>query len=347
MRALSIFTAAILLIAVSLTPSAAQDDPGVVNVYSARHYGALEAPFVAFTEMTGIEVRVSQGSPRALLERLRAEGEQTPADVFLAIDAGVLSLAAEEGLLQPVESELLTENIDESQRDPDNLWFGLSQRVRTIMYNPEFVDPAELSTYAALADEQWQGRLCMRPATHIYTVSLVSSLIYHLGYDETRDIVSGWVANAPRYINSDTRMIETVAAGGCDVALANHYYLGRLRNEDPEYPVEIFWANQPDSGSGTFYNINGAGVTTAARNVENAVAFIEFLASDEGQSGAPEGFPGSNYEYPTNFAIAPNDVIATFGEFQLDLDYPLWEYGSLQATAVQLLEEAGYGFSEN
>lgn len=329
----------------TVEPAEAQSG-GVVNVYSARHYGALEEPFVAFTEATGIEVRVSQGAPRALLERLRAEGDRTPADVFLAIDAGVLSLAAEEGLLQAVDSEVLQENIAESQRDPENRWFALSQRVRTIIYNPNVVDESELSTYAALADDQWNGRLCLRPATHIYTVSLVSSLIFHNGYDAALEIVEGWVANEPTYINSDTRMIETVVAdGGCDVAIANHYYLGRLRAEDPDYPAEIFWANQEESG--TFYNVNGAGVTSSARNYDNAVAFIEFLSSLEGQSGESSGFPGSNFEFPTNPAAEPNEVIATFGEFELDLDYSLWEYGQYQEDAVRLLEEAGYGFSES
>lgn len=321
---------------------------GVLNVYSSRHYGALEAPFVAFQERTGIEVRVSQGDPRALLERLRAEGDRTPADVFLAHDAGVLSLAADAGLLQAVDSEILLENIDENFRDPDNRWFGFSQRVRTIIYNPQAVSPDELSTYEDLADPRWEGRLCMRPATHIYTVSLVSSLIYHHGYDEALAIVEGWVANNPRYINSDTRMIETVVAdGGCDVAIANHYYLARLRAQDPEYPAEIFWANQGEDEFGTFYNINGAGITTNARNYDNALLFLEFLSSLEGQAGDGIGFPGSNYEFPTNPNAEPNPIIADFGEFERDTDYALWDYGLYQEDAVRLLEEAGYGFEEN
>ncbi|PJF43235.1 MAG: Fe(3+) ABC transporter substrate-binding protein [Phototrophicales bacterium] len=320
----------------------------VLNIYSSRHYGALEAPFVAFQEATGIEVRVSDGEPRALLERLRAEGDRTPADIFLAIDAGVLSLAAEEGLLQPVESEILLNNIDESQRDPENRWFGLSQRVRTIAYNPEVVDPSELSTYEALADPQWKDRLCLRPASHIYTVSLVSSLIYHHGYDEALEIVKGWVANNPTYINSDTRIIETIVAGGCDVGIVNHYYLARLKSQDPEYPAALFWANQ--DASGTFYNVNGAGITANARNYDEAVEFLEFMSSLEGQAGTPEGLPGVNFEFPTNPEAELNEILAQFieefGEFELDLEYPLWEYGNYQEDAVRLLEEAGYGFDE-
>jgi len=331
----------------SQSATVSAQDGGVVNLYSARHYGAIEEPFQAFTDATGIEVRVSQGSPRELLERLRAEGDRTPADILLVIDAGVLSLAAEEGLLQAVESDVLLENIDETQRAPDNRWFGLSQRVRTIMINPDNVSDEEraaLTTYADLADPMWAGRLCMRPASHIYQVSLFSSLIFHLGEDEARSIVEGIVANDPIYIDSDTRQLEAVAAGECDVAVTNHYYLGRLLNENPDFNVEPIWANQDTTG--TFYNINGAGVTAGAQNVEEAIAFIEWLSSLEGQSGEPTGFPGSNFEYPTNFNAEPNEIIAQW-EFDLDLSYSLWEYGALQTPAVELLEAAGFGFSEN
>ncbi|GAB4314887.1 MAG: Fe(3+) ABC transporter substrate-binding protein [Phototrophicales bacterium] len=341
-----------LLVVVSAVQAApAQQDNGVLYIYSSRHYGAMEAPFVAFEQATGIEIRLHDGTPQALLERLRAEGDRSPADLFLAIDAGVLDKAAEEGLLQPVESEILTENIAPEFRDPDNYWFGLSIRARTAVYNTEAVTEDELenhlNTYADLADPIWEGRLCMRPASHIYTVSLVSGLIYNLGEEEATEVVAGWVANNPTYINSDTRMIQAVAAGECDVALVNHYYMGRLvSSEDPAVEnVVIRWLNQDTTG--VFFNINGAGVTANARNYENAVRFIEFMSSLEGQSGAPEGFPGSNFEYPTNPQAEWNETIASFGEFILDTNYPLNEYGNYQDAAVTLLEETGYGFDES
>lgn len=329
---------------------------GVVNVYSSRHYGDLEAPFVAFTEATGIEVRVSAGSPRDLLNRLRADiqrGDRSVADVFLAIDAGVLSLAAEEGLLQPLDSAALTTNVAESFRDPDDHWYGLSIRTRTLVYNPSNVTEAEISglnTYSDLADPAWQGRLCMRPASHIYTVSLFSSLIHHLGLEEATAVTEGIAGNVTRYINSDTGQIRAVAAGECDVAIVNHYYMGRLANGDAAdvetfEAVELKWMNQ--DASGVFFNINGAGVVRNAQNAANAVALLEFLAATENQCGAPACFPGSNYEFPTNPAAPVNETIAGFGEFSYDLDYALWEYGSLQEQSVSMLEEAGYGFSEN
>lgn len=319
-----------------------------LNIYSSRHYGAVEAPLVAFQEATGIEIRLSQGSAQDLLERLRAEGDRTPADLLVAIDAGVLSLAAEEGLLQAVDSEILNANIDPSQRDPEGRWYGLSQRVRTIVYNPANVseeEAASLLTYASLADPMWQGRLCLRPATHIYSISLASSLVYHLGEESAKAVFEGWAANTTTYIDSDTNLIKAVAAGECDVTLVNHYYLARLTSDgDPvAEQVALTWVDQ--DGLGNFYNVNGAGVTAAAQNVDEAIEFIEFFSSLEGQSGGPEGFPGSNYEFPTNFAAEVNEFAAGFGELKLDLDYPLWEYGAYQATAITLLEEAGYGFS--
>lgn len=352
--------ALLMALALSLTlgPVVAQESRGVLNIYSARHYGAMEQPMITFQEETGIEVRVSQGTDRDLLGRLQADidrGGRSPADLFMSIDAGVLSLAAANDLLEPVESEVLTANIPESQRDPEGRWFGLSQRVRTVVYNVENVSEDELAAlndYADLADPTWEGRLCLRPASHIYTVSWASSLIHHLGAEGAREVIDGIVANSPVYINSDTSQIQAVAAGQCDVALVNHYYLGRLTdssNPADQAVVEavaIKWMNQDTTG--VFYNITGAGVVRNAANLDNAIAFLEYFSTIEGQSGDPMlGLPGNNYEFPTNPEAEVNPIIAAFGAFTLDLDYPLWEYGALQADAVTLLEEAGFGFNES
>lgn len=331
-------------------------ESNVVNVYSSRHYGDLEAPFAAFTEATGIEVRVSAGTPRDLLNRLRADisrGERSVADVFLAIDAGVLSLAAEEGLLQAHNSESIASGVATEFQDPNGLWAGLSIRTRTLVYNPANVTEDEIAavnSYSDLASDTWNGRLCMRPASHIYTVSLFSSLINHLGAEEATAATVGIANNVTRYINSDTGQIKAVAAGECDLAIVNHYYMGRLANGDDDAKavfdsVQLKWMNQDTTG--VFFNVNGAGVVSNAANYDSAVAFIEFLAAAENQCGASECFPGSNFEFPTNPAAAPNDTIAGFGEFEFDLTYPLWAYGSLQEQSVAMLEEAGYGFSEN
>lgn len=346
MRKVSLFILSLtLMLAVTAVQAAPLKQTQVVNVYSARTYGAMEQAFVNFTEETGIEVRVSQGSVQSLIERLRAEGDQTPADVFFSIDAGTLDLAAEEGLLQPIESEILTTAVPEDLRDPDNHWFGISQRIRSIMYNSETVDVSELSTYEDLADEKWNGRLCLRPATHIYTISLTASLVAAYGEEEAQEIVQGWVNNNPQYIDSDTEILNTIAAGGCDVGLTNHYYLARLKSEDPEFPVEIFWANQGEDQRGVFRNVSGAGVTTSAVNFDNAVTLIEWLTTT-GQASDATGIPGGNYEFPVAVDAEINEVIATFGDFtELVIDpMPLSEYGDYQSAAVTVLENAGYGF---
>jgi iron(III) transport system substrate-binding protein len=316
-------------------PAAAQ----VVNVYSARTYGAMEPVFSRFTRETGIEVRLSSGSVQSLLERLKAEGPQTPADLFLSIDAGGLWLAAQEGLLQPVESQVLTQNIPPNLRDPENRWFGLTQRVRTIVYNPAKVAPNAVPTsYEALADPTWKGRLCLRPATHIYTLSLVSSIIAAHGPQKAEEIVTGWVANQPQFIDSDTRILETLAAGSCDAAITNHYYLGRELQKDPSFPIKLAWANQADRG--VHVNISGVGVTAGARNKDNAVKLIEWLA-DAGQTADESGLPGGNFEFPVRPGAPVHPTIQGFGPYKPD-PLPIDTYGRLQPDAIKLLERAGY-----
>jgi iron(III) transport system substrate-binding protein len=315
-------------------PAASQ----VVNVYSARHYGPLEKVFAEFTKETGIEVRISQGSVQSLLERLKAEGATSPADMFYSIDAGSLWLAGEEGLLQPIDSQVLKDAVPENLRDAQGRWFGISQRARTIVYNPDTVKPEELSTYAALADPKWKGRLCLRPATHIYTLALVGGMISTKGPDETRKIVEGWVANEPQYIDSDTRIVETVAAGGCDVGIVNSYYVGNLLKTTPDLKANLFWANQDDNG--VFVNLTGAGVTTSARNKDQAVKLIEWLAT-RGQAADDTGIPGSNSEFPVDPKAELPAILKTFGEFKTN-PVDKADYGKFQADAIKMLQEAGY-----
>jgi iron(III) transport system substrate-binding protein len=345
-RKLSIFVVLAISLSVMFVPVQAQASGGVLNIYSSRHYGAIEAAFDQFTADTGIQIRVSQGSPLDLLERLRAEGEYTPADMFLSIDAGTMMLAKEEGLLQAIDTSIVDGQLDASQYDADGYWFALSQRVRAYMYNPETVDPAVLVDYASAGLPQFNGRLCLRPGAHIYTISLVSSLIYHLGEEQAEAVVASWVANNPTYINSDTRIIETIEAGGCDLGITNHYYLARKLAETPAYPVQIAFPNQGEEGVGVFYNVNIVGITAGAVNVENAQRFIEYFSTVEGQSGAPEGFPGSNTEYPSNFAAPLGDIIAGFGEVKIDYSYPLADYGAYQQAAIDLINRTGYGLEE-
>jgi iron(III) transport system substrate-binding protein len=322
-----------MILGMILFPRAQAHD--VVNVYSARHYGHMEPVFAKFMEETGIEVRFTFGKDAELRERLKAEGRFTPADVYIAVDAGNLWLAAQEGLLQPIQSEVLEQNVPAHLRDPEGRWFGLTMRIRSIVYHPDRVSPDELSTYEALADPRWHGRLVLRPATKVYTQSLVASLIAAHGETRAEEIVRGWVANEPTMIDSDTRILETLAAGKGDVAIVNHYYLARLIAQDPDFPIRIFWANQGDRG--VHVNIVGAGITKHARNREAAIKLLEWLSEPQGQRLFADG----NFEYPVHREVEPHPLVAGWGTFKID-PINVAEYGRLQDDAIRLMERAGY-----
>lgn len=327
-------TAAIAGIAALLVGgcTAARGDDQVVRVYSARHYD-LEPAFEAFAQETGVSVEFLYGGDAELRERIAAEGEDTLADVYMTVDAGNLHLAAEQGVFQPIESPILDEAVPENLRHPADLWFGLSQRARTIVYDPQSVDPARLSTYEALADPRWQGRLCLRRSVDTYTQSLAASLIAAHGENGARQILEGWVANA-RIYNNDVEILENIASGDCEVGITNHYYLARLLAEDRDFPVELAWANQ--DGRGVHVNLSGAGVTRHADDPQLARRLLEWLATD----GQPE-FVGDNYEYPVNPSAEADPLLDRFGPFERD---PIHadELGSYNDEAVRLLTEVGY-----
>jgi iron(III) transport system substrate-binding protein len=306
-----------------------------VMVYTARaHYGQ-EPAMEAFTRKTGIVVKSFGGESGALFERLKAEGDRTPADVLITVDAGNLWNAARAGLLGKVDSPEIQANVPAHLRDPENRWVGLTVRARSIMYNTQKVKPEELSTYEALGDPKWKGRLCLRPSTHIYNQSLIATLIKRHGEAKAESIVRGWVANNPILINGDTKVLEAVAAGQCDVALANTYYLGRILAKNATFPVAVFWANQQTGG--THVNISGAGVTTHAKNRAAAIKLLEFLTSPEAQ----QMFADANFEYPANPQAGVNKVIARWGKFKQD-DTNVAAAGEFQAAATRLADRAGY-----
>jgi iron(III) transport system substrate-binding protein len=307
---------------------------GVVTVYTGRHYG-IEPVFDEFTAATGIEVRFTTGGDPELRERLIAEGDNTPADVYMTADAGNIQLAADAGVLASLDSEVLADAIPAELRDEEGRWFGLSERVRTIVSSSERVtDPP--TTYADVGDPQWKGRLCLRPSTHPYTQSLVASIIHAEGEARAEEIVSSWVSNDPIYINSDTDILKAIEAGDCDVAIVNHYYVARILNEDPDFPVAITWAEQGDGQRGAHVNVSSVGVVAAAPNPDGARTLVEWLATDGLAS-----FSAANFEYPVNPEVEPAELLTSFGSFRADLD-AVRVLGELQPAAVQLLDRVGY-----
>jgi iron(III) transport system substrate-binding protein len=312
------------------------DRPADLQVYSARLYDVEDA-FKEFEEQTGKSVEFIFDDDAPLLERIRAEGDDSPADVYMTVDAGNLWNAADQGVLTSVEAPALEGAVPEDYRDPEGRWFGLAVRARTVLYNPDAVDPSEFDaedTYAGLTDPKWRGRICMRDSAEAYTQSLVASLIDLHGRDRTLEIVEGWLANDVDIMSNDILQIQAVDAGTCDVAIVNHYYVARELEENPNLNVELYWASQ--DGEGTHVNVSGAGVVATSDNKTDARELIEWLATD-GQ----HDFIGGNHEYPVNPDVQPDDLVASFGEFTpMELDAQA--YGELNAEAVDLLAEAGY-----
>lgn len=307
-----------------------------VVVYTSRQPQLIEPLFERFTEQTGIQVDFITDAASPLIERIAAEGERTVADLLITVDAGNLWHAAERGILRPVESAKLAAAIPASLRDAENRWFGLSKRARALVYHPERVDTGNLSTYAALADDAWADRLCLRTSKKVYNQSLVAMMIEHHGEQKVEEIVSGWVENlaAPPF-SSDTRLIEAIAAGQCDVGIVNSYYLGRMQADDPDFPVQIFWPNQ--STTGTHVNISGAGVIRHAPRPQQAIRLLEWLAGEDAQAE----FAAQNLEFPVVEGVEAAPVAAAWGEFRAD-DTNLAVAGRRQAEAVKLMDRVGY-----
>ena len=330
--------AAIML---GLLSSAAMAE-GEVNVYSSRHYDTDLALYENFTEQTGITVNLIEGSGDELIERLIAEGENSPADILITVDAGRLWRADDAGLFQPVDSDVLNERVPEYLRHPDGHWFGLSKRARVIMYNVADGAPEGLETYEDLADPAYADMICIRTSSNIYNVSLMASILDAHGEEVAEAWAAGVMANLARPPEgNDTAQIRAVAAGECPLGVANTYYVGRLLTSDDPADVEVgqqigmIFPNQDDRG--THVNISGAGVLASAPNADNAVAFLEYLTSESAQVFFAEG----NNEYPVVPGVPVPESIAQFGEFVED-DVNASLFGENAALAVQVYDRVGF-----
>lgn len=323
--------------------TSAGDSENVVNLYSARHYDVDEALYEEFTAETGIQVNVLEGKPDELIERIKNEGAQSPADVFVAVDAGRLWRAQEAGIFQPVtDSDILNSQIPESLREPDGNWFGLTTRARVLVYNTDSVEPEALSTYEDLADPKWEGRVCVRSSQNVYNQSLVGSMVETDGVEETEAWAEGLVANFARQPEGgDVDQIKAVAAGQCDVAIANHYYWARMAKSDDEgnraaiAKTAVFFPNQDDRG--THINISGIGLVKNAPNPENGVAFMEFLVSPQAQ----KVFAESNNEYPVVAGVDLEPIVAELGAFKVDA-VNVASYGRNNAEVNEIVDRAGW-----
>lgn len=331
---LTLFSSLILLSACS------QEEE--VNVYSSRHYDTDITLYDNFTEETGIQINLIEGSSDELIERIRNEGLNSPADVIITVDAGRLWRAKEAGILQPHGSDYLEEVIPEQMQETDNHWVGLSERVRGIVYNPETVNREELKGYMELSNSEWEGRVCVRSSNNIYNQSLVASLIETYGEEVVEEWAAGLVQNFARDPQGgDTDQIRAVAAGLCDVALVNHYYLARLMqsesDEDKEVASKVDIYFPSSEYGGTHVNISGAGIAANSPNRDNAVRFLEYLATEEAQVL----FAVGNNEFPVLDGMDLPDELQQFGDYDSDA-VNVTAYGTNNPRAIRLMDRVGW-----
>ena len=307
-----------------------------LTIYTSRQPQLLEPIIEDFFQDTGIKVNLLSGNAQELMERIDIEGEDSPADIFMTVDAGVLWQATERKIFSETNSDILKKNIPEYLRDPSNQWFGFSKRARTIVYSSDKFSDNDFSSYEALSDPKWAGKLCLRTSKKVYNRSLMASMIDAYGYDEAKAVVLGWVSNlATEVFSNDTNALKAVSSGQCGVTIVNTYYLARLL-DDPKYDnLSLFWANQGDRG--VHVNISGAGVVKTSKNKANAVKLLEYLSSMKAQ----DFYASANKEYPVLASADIDDSIEGWGEFSED-NINVSKLGSLQKEAVFLAQEAGY-----
>ena len=313
-----------------------------VNVYTHRHYKADQELFALFEKETGIQVNVVNAKADELIQKMTIEGDQSPADVLITVDAGRLVRAKNKGLLQGTDSEFLAATIPTHLKDPENNWFALTKRARVIAYNPMKVRKDELSSYEDLASDKWKKRLLIRSSGNIYNQSLLASIIANNGEEGATNWAKSMVSNMARSPKGNDRdQVKAVVAGEGDLAIVNTYYIGKLLNSSNEEEVragegvKLFFPNQ--EGRGTHINVSGAGVAKYAPNKSNAIKFIEYLVSEKAQ----EVFAKANYEYPVNPNVQPSDLLKSWGAFKEDM-LPLTKLGELNKNAVLVFDQAAW-----
>jgi iron(III) transport system substrate-binding protein len=322
------------LLAIS-TPALAQE----VNVYSHRQPELIQPLVDAFTAETGIKVNVAFVD-KGMAERLQAEGDRSPADLVLTVDIARLLQVAEADVLQPVQSDVLEANIPETLRDPNDLWFGLTTRARIVYASKERVQPGEVTTYEDLASEKWRGRICSRSGLHDYNVALLGAVIVHKGEEAATAWAEGVKANLARKPDGGDRdQVKAIAAGECDIAIGNTYYMGQMLADPEQVPaaesVNIVFPTF--EGDGTHVNISGVAMTKSAPNKENALTFMEWLSSDTAQKIYAE----TNNEYPVKPGVERSALVASWGEFTQD-SKTLAEIAAQRATALKIMETVNF-----
>ena len=324
--------------------STQKEESNEVNLYSQRHYSVDELQYKNFTEKTGIKVNVVKANADELIERLKNEGENSPADLFVTVDAGKLYNARESGVLQKIPSEAINKNIREDILDADSYWAPITYRSRIIVYSNDRVNESELSTYEDLANSKWKNRILVRSSSNAYNQALMSSLVANLGSETTEKWSSAVVSNFARDPKgSDRDQVKAIAAGQGDLAIVNSYYIGLLLASEKEEEinagnsVSVFFPNQGEGDRGSHINISALGLTKNSPNRNNAIKLIEYLTSEEAQ----KVYVNNSYEYPANSLVQPSDIVRGWGEFKID-KLNLNALGEYRPEAIKIFDKTGW-----
>ena len=331
-----LFALSVVLIIFSVVSQASGN--GEVNIYSYRQPFLIEPMLNAFSRQTGIKTNVVF-APKGMIERLKREGKNSPADMVLTVDVGRLNDAVEAGVLQPVKTKKLLANVPSTDRDPNGLWYGLTKRARIIFASNERVKPSDLSSYEALVDPKWKGRICMRSSQHVYNVALLAALVAHHGEKKAEEWARGLKANLARKPQGNDRaQIKAIFAGECDLALGNMYYMGKMLTNNKQIAwaksVFMFFPNQ--STYGTHLNVSGAGITKSAKRKENAIKLLEFLTGDEAQRMYAE----LNFEYPVKSGVPWSALVESWGSFKAD-NLDMIKIANNRRAAVKIYDRVG------
>lgn len=333
-----VLVASVALLGLSMGIIASAGANGEVNIYSYRQPFLIKPMLNAFTRQTGIKTNVVF-APKGMIERLKREGKNSPADMVLTVDIGRLNDAAEAGVLQAVTTEKLSANVPSTDREPTGLWYGLTRRARVVFASRERVKPGDLTTYEALTDAKWKGRICMRSSQHVYNVALLASLVAHHGEAKAEEWARGLKANLARKPQGNDRaQVKAIFAGACDISLGNTYYMGKMQTNEKQIAwaesVFMFFPNQ--NGRGTHINISGAGVTRHSARKENAVKLLEFLSDDLAQKMYAE----QNFEYPVKPGLPWSGLVESWGRFKAD-DLDMVKIAKNRPLAVRIFDRAG------
>ena len=307
-------------------------------IYTSRKEHLVRDIFKQYQRLTGIQIKYKTGPAKSLIQILKAEGENSPADLFMAVDAGNLWFAMNEGLFERVNSPILKSNISPHLRDRRDHWFGLSQRARTIVYHSQRLNSTKLSSYEDLALPKWKEKLCLRTSKKVYNRSLVAMLIYELGEARALEVVKGWAKNATEIFSSDTAVLKAIESGQCDLGIVNTYYYGRFLRQFPKSFLKLFWPNQQKGSFGVHVNISGAGVLKTSRRKKQAIRFLEWLSGIEAQ----KSFAQINFEYATHPQVRQAPEVEMWGDFMANTRFPLDQAGRLQKKAIKLMRKANY-----